>query len=50
MQRLLPYLAAGSDLLLIARLPLTTSTLEETDAALRILFKRANLLMSPDAL
>ena len=46
MQRILPDLAAGSDLLLIARPPLTTSTLEETGAALRTLLKRANLLIS----
>ena len=46
-QRILPDLAAGSDLLLIARPPLTTSTLEETGAALRTLLKRANLLISP---
>ena len=50
MQRILPDLAAGSDLLLIARPPLTTSTLEETEAALRILLKRAQLLISPNAL
>jgi ribonuclease P protein component len=49
MQRLFPDIAAGSDLLLIARPPLTTSTLEKTDAALRNLLKRANLLNSPDA-
>ena len=46
MQRILPDLAAGSDLLLIARPPLTASTLEETGAALRTLLKRANLLIS----
>jgi len=49
MQRLLPDLAAGSDLLLIARPPLPAATLEETDAALRTLLKRANLLNSPNA-
>lgn len=46
MQRILPDIASGSDLLLIARPPLTDSTLEETDAALRNLLKRANLLIS----
>ena len=50
MQHLLPDIASGSDLLLIARPPLTDSTLEETDAALRTLLKRANLLTSPNAL
>jgi ribonuclease P protein component len=50
MQRLLPDLAAGSDLILIARLPLPDSSLEETDAALRSLLKRANLFSTPNAL
>ena len=48
MQHILPDLAPGSDLLLIARLPLTTSTLEDTDAALRTLLKRAKLLTPPN--
>lgn len=48
MQQILPDIATGSDLLLIARPPLTDSTLEETNAALRSLLKRANLLISPN--
>jgi ribonuclease P protein component len=50
MQRILPDIATGYDLLLIARPPLTDSTLEETDSALRTLLKRANLLTSSNAL
>lgn len=50
MQRILPDLASGSDLLLIARPPLIDSTLAETDAALRSLLKRANLLIHPNAI
>ena len=49
MQSLLPDLAPGSDILLIARLPLTSSTLEQTRAALQVLLRRAGLLTSPDA-
>ena len=49
MQRILPDLAPGSDILLIARQPLTNSTLEETYTTLRILLRRAGLLTSPDA-
>lgn len=48
MQRILPDLPAGSDLLLIARPPLIDSTLEETDAALRTLLKRAKLSPNPN--
>ncbi|MEW5939362.1 MAG: ribonuclease P protein component [Chloroflexota bacterium] len=50
MQRLLPDLAPGSDLLLIARPPLVASTLEEVRAALTALLRRAGLLKSPDAI
>jgi len=49
MQRLLPDIAAGSDILLIARQPLPASTLNETRAALQSLLRRAGLLASPDA-
>lgn len=49
MQRLLPDLQPGSDLLLIARQPLTASTLEDTFVALRLLCHRAGLLTSSDA-
>jgi ribonuclease P protein component len=49
MQRILPDLAPGSDILLIARQPLTASTLDETCIALRLLLRRAGLLNSPDA-
>ncbi len=49
MHRLLPDLRPGSDLLLIARPPLTTATLDDTCAALAILLRRAGLLTSPDA-
>jgi len=49
MQRLLPDIAAGSDILLIARQPLPASTLDETRAALQSLLRRAGLLASPDA-
>ena len=48
-QRLLPDLAPGFDLILIARPPLTTSTLDETCATLRLLLQRAGLLNSPNA-
>lgn len=48
MQSLLPDLAAGSDILLIARQPLAYSTLRETRAALQTLLRRAGLV-SPDA-
>ena len=49
MQRLLPDLSPGSDILLIARQPLPASTLDETRAALQSLLRRAGLLTSPDA-
>jgi ribonuclease P protein component len=49
MQRLLPDLMPGSDILLIARQPLTTSSLADTLAALRVLLRRAGLLTSSDA-
>jgi hypothetical protein len=49
MQRLLPDITAGCDLLLIARQPLPASTLDETHAALHSLLRRAGLLTSPDA-
>ena len=47
-QSLLPELAPGSDILLIARQSLPESTLEQTRAALQSLLRRANLLTSPD--
>ncbi|MBV6395368.1 MAG: Ribonuclease P protein component [Anaerolineales bacterium] len=47
MRRILPDVAAGRDLLLIARPPLIASTLEETDAALHNLLQRAKLLSAP---
>ena len=50
MQRIIPDVAVGCDLLLIARPPLVNATLEETDTALRNLLKRARLLTSPNAL
>jgi ribonuclease P protein component len=49
MQRILPDLAPGSDILLIARQPLTESTLEQTCTALQSLLRRAGILTSPDA-
>lgn len=49
MQSLVPDLAPGSDILLIARQPLTASTLEQTRAALQNLLRRAGLLTSPNA-
>ncbi len=49
MRDLIPDLAPGSDLLLIARQPLPASTLDESRAALRLLLGRANLLISPHA-
>jgi ribonuclease P protein component len=49
MQSLVPDLAPGSDILLIARHPLTESTLHQTRAALQTLLRRAGLLISPDA-
>ena len=49
MQSLLPDLAPGSDILLIARQSLPASTLEQTRAALQSLLCRAGLLASPDA-
>ena len=49
MQRLLPDLAPGSDLLLIARAPLVVASLEETAAALTVLLRRAGLIAPPDA-
>jgi ribonuclease P protein component len=44
MRPLLPTLASGWDLILIARPALVTSTLEDTRSALTNLFERANLL------
>jgi ribonuclease P protein component len=44
MSELLPYIAPGSDLLLIARSPLPESNLQQTCAALTALLKRAGLL------
>ena len=44
MQELLPYMLPGSDLLLIARSPLSQSDLHQTRAALSNLLKRAGLL------
>jgi RNase P protein component len=44
MQRFLPDLAPGLDLLLIARPPLISSTLQATDAALASLLRRAGLI------
>lgn len=49
MQRFLPDLAGGYDLLLIARQPLAESTLAQTQAALQALLRRAGLLTSSDA-
>ena len=49
MQSLVPDLAPGSDILLIARQPLTQSTLDQARAALQALLRRAGLLASPDA-
>lgn len=49
MHALLPDLEAGTDLLLIARAPLTDSSLDETRSALTNLLRRARLLNSPDA-
>ena len=49
MQSLLSDLAPGSDILLIARQPLSESTLDQTRAALQFLLHRAGLLTSPDA-
>lgn len=49
MQRLLPDLAPGCDILLIARQPLPACTLDETREALQSLLRRAGLLASPDA-
>ena len=49
MQRILPDLEAGSDILLIARPPLAHASLAETHAALLNLLRRARLLISPDA-
>jgi len=46
MRPLLPTLASGWDLILIARPALVTSTLEDTRSALTNLFQRANLLRS----
>jgi ribonuclease P protein component len=48
MQSLLPELAPGSDILLIARQSLPESTLEQTRVALQSLLRRAGLLTSPD--
>jgi len=48
MQRLLPDLAPGSDLILIARAPLADSTLDEASAALTVLLRRAGLIVPPD--
>jgi ribonuclease P protein component len=49
MQSLLPDLAPGSDLLLVARPPLPESTFDQTRAALQSLLRRAGLLTFPDA-
>jgi len=49
MQSLVPDLAPGSDILLVARQPLTQSTLEQTRAALLSLLRRAGLMVSHDA-
>jgi len=49
MRGLLPDLAPGSDILLIARQPLAESALEPVRAALRSLLLRAGLIASPDA-
>ncbi len=48
MQRLLPDLAPGSDILLIARQPLAESTLQQAQSALQALLRRAGLT-PPDA-
>jgi len=49
MQSLLPDLAPGSDILLVARQPLSQSTFDQTRAALQSLLQRAGLLISPHA-
>jgi len=51
-EALRPYLnsfASGLDLILIARPPLVTATLEETRAALDNLFRRAKILPTDEA-
>jgi ribonuclease P protein component len=45
MRPLLPNIASGFDLILIARPKLVTSTLAETRSALINLFQRANILL-----
>lgn len=45
MRPLIPNIASGFDLILIARPKLVTSTLTETRAALINLFQRANILL-----
>jgi len=45
MRPLLPNIASGFDLILIARPKLVTSTLTETRSALINLFQRANILL-----
>ena len=49
MQSLLPGLAPGSNIILIARAPLPETTLDRTREALLFLLLRAGLLTSPDA-
>lgn len=49
MQSLVPDLQPGTDILLIARQPLTESTFDQTRLVLQSLLRRAGLLTSPDA-
>jgi hypothetical protein len=49
MQSLMPDIASGADILLVARQPLAQSTLEQARTALLSLFRRAGLMISQDA-
>jgi hypothetical protein len=49
MHGLIPDLLPGTDILLVAREPLASSTLEQTHLALLSLFRRAGLIKSRDA-
>lgn len=48
-QSLIPDLAPGSDILLVARPPILASTLDQVRLALQTLLRRAGLLTSPHA-